>query len=945
MQKINRLSLWQWLLLAAGLYALATFLLYWLSVWNVFPGFSLGQGFWEFSVDSAEFYGEALAVAERLTIDGPRVLFQPLVDHEGTTYGYWYSYWHIKLYAVMLVLLGTSPLSVLPLQTLLCSGILIVFYRIGSLLWSRRAAFWSTALVAVWPSALLHMTQLSKDPFYIFGQFLSLYGMLLLVRSPKSYPIRRLFGALLSGGIGIIIIYMIRPNAIAVNWGLWVLLAITLMVRSLSMRTAFGNGSALSAILITVVMTHYTHNWLPIPSLESLLKRSTNTSVAVVHQPADIPAAKPAAVYTLPTVGENILAPAEVRRTEGLGPKIAKHWQEWKDQTRARIFAVETRVKRAAADVGLAVGAIDAAAGYPVNRLANRINRSVVVTSVTLSRLPVQVERGMDRISAPLVDYASKRREEWLDTQTGSLTNIDTHVRFDSIEEIIDYLPRAFVVGLFTPFPDNWWAEGRRVGRAGRLIAGAETLVFYFIFLLALPTLARSSRRLEVWVLVAVSGLWVTALGALVPNEGAIFRIRYAFLFMWFFPATQTAVDWSRRRRKQALRALKKTIVRIVTRTNVGGPALHTTLLTQGLAPDRYRSWLVRGQVDEGEEDYMLWQNRRPRRLIDLPQLQKKISIFKDLQASLSLFSLIRRLRPDIVHTHMAKAGLIGRLAAKAAGVPVIIHTYHGHVLKGYFPKNKERFYTLLERWLARFSTTLITVSETVKNELLEMKIGRAEQYRVIPLGLNLDRYLASAALRGRLKQELGFPEQSTLISLVGRLVPIKRQQDFIEAAQRILVDQPDAQFLLVGDGEDKPRLQQQVRRLNLTQNVHFLGWRRDLDRIYADTDVVVLTSDNEGLPVSIIEAMASGCPVVATKVGGVGDLVEDQQTGVLVKPRDIQALAEAVKTLTRSKDLAGKWGQTAQRLAKDRYGAERLVRDIDNLYSELLGHSRKGGQ
>ena len=315
-------------------------------------------------------------------------------------------------------------------------------------------------------------------------------------------------------------------------------------------------------------------------------------------------------------------------------------------------------------------------------------------------------------------------------------------------------------------------------------------------------------------------------------------------------------------------------VMRIIARLNIGGPALHATLLTEALAPERYESVLVCGDVGDDEGDYLTLHGRDDVRLVRVAALGRQIRGLKDLAALSQLVRLMRKFRPDIVHTHTAKAGTLGRVAARIAGVPVVLHTYHGHVFHGYFSKLATRVFLFIERVLARFSTRLLTVSPTVRRELLELGIGTPEQLIVVPLGLDLERFRRSDAVKGELRRELGISVGTSLIGIVARLVPIKSHETFLKAAAIVADRNAAVRFVVVGDGERRSELEALSGSLGIGEKVVFLGWRRDLDRVYADLDIVALTSQNEGSPVSLIEAMTSECAVVSTRFGGVPDLI-----------------------------------------------------------------------
>lgn len=378
-------------------------------------------------------------------------------------------------------------------------------------------------------------------------------------------------------------------------------------------------------------------------------------------------------------------------------------------------------------------------------------------------------------------------------------------------------------------------------------------------------------------------------------------------------------------------------VLRVISRLNVGGPALQTTLLNERLDPCRYDARLVTGTEAPGEGNYVTLHGKAPERITVLSTLGREVRGMADGRALVGLVRLMRRVRPHVVHTHTAKAGTLGRVAARLARVPIVVHTYHGHVFHGYFPPGRTRIFLAVERTLARWSDCLLAVSESVRRELLTLGVGSLARFRVVPLGLDLDRYHGVDVARGILRAELGLPADAPVVTIVARLVPIKAHEVFLEAARRVRQALPASRFLVVGDGERRAALEALAAELGLGESVLFLGWRRDLERVYADATVVALTSRNEGSPVSLIEAMAAGRPVVATRVGGVPDLVEDGLTGCLVPPDDAGALATALLALLRDPERRRTLGQAARGRVCRAFTADRLVANVDALYGELL--------
>jgi glycosyltransferase involved in cell wall biosynthesis len=385
-------------------------------------------------------------------------------------------------------------------------------------------------------------------------------------------------------------------------------------------------------------------------------------------------------------------------------------------------------------------------------------------------------------------------------------------------------------------------------------------------------------------------------------------------------------------------------VVRVIARMNVGGPAVHVALLTERLDPTRYSSWLVTGREGPGEGNYLDLHHRTVPGLTVVPDLERRIRGYRDVRALVGLLKIIRRHRPHIVHTHTAKAGVIGRLAARLAGVPVVVHTYHGHVFHGYFSPAQTKRFVAIERLLARWTDRLLAVSVEVRSDLLALGIGPADRVSVMPLGLDLDALVESGGEVGRLRRELAVPADELLVGIVARLVPIKAHEVFLAAAARLAGSGPPARFVIVGDGERRAELERLARGLGIESRVHFLGWRADLARIYADLDLVVLTSRNEGSPVSIIEALAAARPVVATRVGGVADLIEDGVNGCLVEADDVPGLSQRMQSVLRDPEQRRRLGEAGRKSVYPAFGAQRLLGDMDTLYTELLRNRRGRG-
>ncbi|MDI6854151.1 MAG: glycosyltransferase family 4 protein [Deltaproteobacteria bacterium] len=378
-------------------------------------------------------------------------------------------------------------------------------------------------------------------------------------------------------------------------------------------------------------------------------------------------------------------------------------------------------------------------------------------------------------------------------------------------------------------------------------------------------------------------------------------------------------------------------VMRIITRLIIGGPTIQAVNLNAALNGGAYQSLLVTGKGGKDESDQRSLALQRGISVSLIPELGRDISPKCDLAALWKLYRLMRLKRPHIVHTHTAKAGFLGRLAARLARVPVVCHTFHGHCLNGYFNAAANRVLRVLERCAARLTDRLITLSPALKRELVALGVAEPEHVAVIPLGLDLQAFACQERLRGVFRRELGLKDDARLIGMVGRLVKIKNVPLLLQAAARLKDRLPNLHVAIIGDGEERPNLEKQCRQLNLEELVHFTGWRHDLPQIYADLDAALITSDNEGTPVSLIEAMASGCPVVSTRVGGVPDLLEEGRLGLLVPPRDAETLARAILYLLQNKKETLARAASARSRVIQKCTTERLVSDIESLYRQLL--------
>src|SRR5438874_3144026 len=329
----------------------------------------------------------------------------------------------------------------------------------------------------------------------------------------------------------------------------------------------------------------------------------------------------------------------------------------------------------------------------------------------------------------------------------------------------------------------------------------------------------------------------------------------------------------------------------------MGGPALHVAYLTAGLRKRGYDTTLVAGSLARGEDSMAFVADEREVSVVRIDELGREISPLRDLVATLRLARLIRRERPDILHTHTAKAGTVGRVAALLAGrrrPPIVVHTFHGHVLRGYFGPVRSLLFRLLERWLARRTTALIAVSPQVRDDLVALRVAPAERFAVIRLGIELDERV-DGAQNGRRESRhyLGIPPDRFAVGWIGRMTAVKRTDDVLVAFKQLRDGGVDACLRMVGDCPDSVQLERRAHDLGVVKETLFLGYQEDVAPFYAAFDALVLPSSNEGTPVSAIEALGAGRPVVATRVGGVPDVVQEGQDGFLVDPGATDDLAD----------------------------------------------------
>jgi glycosyltransferase involved in cell wall biosynthesis len=382
-------------------------------------------------------------------------------------------------------------------------------------------------------------------------------------------------------------------------------------------------------------------------------------------------------------------------------------------------------------------------------------------------------------------------------------------------------------------------------------------------------------------------------------------------------------------------------VLRAIARLNMGGPTLHVSYLSAGLRERGYETMLVAGTVGQGEQSMAYVADELGVPVVTIPHLHREISPVRDLLATWRLARIIRIERPTILHTHTAKAGAVGRAAALLAGrsrPPIIVHTFHGHVLRGYFGRFWTGVFRLLERLLARITDALVAVSPEVRDELVALGVAPASKFRVIRLGIELDNRVSSdGSARAETRRTMGVPEARFVVGWIGRMTGVKRTDVVLKGFRALRDNGVDAILCMVGDGPDRAAVEQLAGELGIVRDCLFAGYQEDVGPFFAAFDVFVLPSGNEGTPVTAIEALATGCPVVATRVGGVPDVVDDGVDGFLVAPGAVQEVAARLAELARDPELRVRMGAAGRERMRTRYAVDRLVDDVDRLYRELL--------
>ncbi len=394
-------------------------------------------------------------------------------------------------------------------------------------------------------------------------------------------------------------------------------------------------------------------------------------------------------------------------------------------------------------------------------------------------------------------------------------------------------------------------------------------------------------------------------------------------------------------------------VLRIINRFNLGGPTYNAAYLTKYL-DSKYETLLVGGAKDPTEANSDFIVHNLGIKPVIVPEMQRAISIQQDWIAYHKIKKIIKDFNPDIVHTHASKAGALGRLAAHHTGVPVILHTFHGHVFDAYFGSAQANVYKMVERVMAKYSTQIIAISEQQKDDLVnKYRICPAEKVEIIKLGFDLSKFQDNQEeKRTYFRQKYQIDDDEIAIAITGRLVPIKNHSMFVDVVKRVLIQtNKKVRFFIVGDGEERLNIEHKLMDNNIAfcdalkeitpKPVTFTSWQKDVDVVNAGVDVVVLTSLSEGTPVSLIEAQASNKPIVTTNVGGISNIVLPDKTALLAETDDSETFANHLLSIIENQQLRFEMSQYGWDFVRDKFHYTRLVNEMDALYTKLLENAK----
>ena len=393
-------------------------------------------------------------------------------------------------------------------------------------------------------------------------------------------------------------------------------------------------------------------------------------------------------------------------------------------------------------------------------------------------------------------------------------------------------------------------------------------------------------------------------------------------------------------------------VLRIINRLNLGGPTYNAANLTKYIDGE-FETLLVAGMTDDTEESSEFILKRLDLHPVYIKEMYRELNPLRDYKAYFRLRQIIREFKPDIVHTHAAKAGAVGRLAAHHEGVPVIVHTFHGHVFHSYFGALKTRLFLEIERYLGGKTHAIVTLSDIQKSELAhQFKVAHHDKFEVIPLGFDLSRFTENKEeKRKAFREKYNVADDEIVVSIVGRLVPIKNHSMFLKAL-KIVSEKTTKKIraFIIGDGEERQNVEKMATDLGLKFNnkdlkerniLTFTSWIKDVDVSNAGSDIIVLTSFNEGTPVSLIEAQASGKPIVSTRVGGIANIVKEGETALLCQSDDVDAFAAHLLVLIENDQLRHEMSDRGTAHVMEHFSHIRLARDMSGLYRRLLNQKK----
>lgn len=378
-------------------------------------------------------------------------------------------------------------------------------------------------------------------------------------------------------------------------------------------------------------------------------------------------------------------------------------------------------------------------------------------------------------------------------------------------------------------------------------------------------------------------------------------------------------------------------VAEVITRLDWGGSPDIVRIICSYLDPNLYDITLIMSPTKYPSVKTKEFLEKFSQKIVIIPELKREINLISDLAALIRLYFLFRRRNFDIVHTHTAKAGALGRIAASLAGKPIIIHTLHGHNFYGYFRPVLSKIIIVIERFVSHFTDKIIVLTELEKKDLLRFKIAEAEKIRLIYPGLELDRYTQANVGKVSMRQNFNIAPDEKVVGMVCRLESIKGPEYFVEAAGVVAKQFSKVKFIMVGEGSLRQRLEEQVKEARLQNKFIFTGWREDIVEILSILDILVLPSLNEAVGMILIEAQSLGVPVVATNVGGIPEVIRDNQTGILVPPANPHSLAQAINQLLADEQKRCDMAQAARIWIRDKFKAQDMVDRISDLYQELI--------